>query len=161
LPLAGDALLMVQRPFGEALGLRWTLVVAAPESDFTSDINHALKVSLGAMALLIFAATLVAFFIARGIGLRLRGLSRAAEDLGRGGVPAVDDGTRIQEVHRLSQVLHDSARQLRAYSSQVEADAQALKEANETLEARVTRRTAELAASREEALAAARAKAAF
>jgi signal transduction histidine kinase/DNA-binding response OmpR family regulator len=161
LPMADDALLMVQRPFGEALGLRWTLVVAAPESDFTSDINRALKVSLGAMALLILAATLVAFFIARGIGLRLRGLSHAAEDLGRGGVPAVDEGTRIKEVHRLSRVLHDSAQQLQAYSVQVEADAQALKEANETLEARVARRTAELAASREEALAAARAKAAF
>jgi hypothetical protein len=38
---ADDALLMVQRPFGEALGLRWTLVVAAPESDFTGDIQRA------------------------------------------------------------------------------------------------------------------------
>jgi signal transduction histidine kinase/DNA-binding response OmpR family regulator len=161
LPMAGDALLMVQRPFGEALGLRWTLVVAAPASDFTSDIGRALKASLVAMALLIFASTLIAFFIARGIGLRLRGLSRAAEDLGRGEVPVIEHGTRIKEVHRLSEVLHDSARQLQVYREQVKADAQALQEANETLEARVARRTAELAASREEALAAARAKAAF
>jgi signal transduction histidine kinase/CheY-like chemotaxis protein/HPt (histidine-containing phosphotransfer) domain-containing protein len=58
-------------------------------------------------------------------------------------------------------VLHDSAEQLQAYRRQVEADALALQEANETLEARVEKRTAELAASREEALAAARAKAAF
>jgi signal transduction histidine kinase/CheY-like chemotaxis protein/HPt (histidine-containing phosphotransfer) domain-containing protein len=58
-------------------------------------------------------------------------------------------------------VLHDSAEQLADYRARVKANAQALLEANETLEARVQRRTAELAASREEALAAARAKAAF
>jgi len=161
LPLAGDSLLMVQRPFGEALGLRWTLVVAAPESDFTADINRAFKTSFVAMVLLILAGTTVAFFIAKGIGRRLRRLSTAAEQLGRGEVPVIEDRTRIYEVHRLSHVLHDSAQQLAGYRERVAADAQALQEANETLEARVQRRTAELAASREEALAAARAKAAF
>ena len=161
LPLAGDSLLMVQRPFGEALGLRWTLVVAAPESDFTADIHRAFAASFAAMALLILLGTTVAFFIARGIGRRLRQLSVAAEQLGRGEVPVIEGGTRIREVHRLSHVLHDSAEQLAQYREQAKADAQALQEANETLEARVQRRTAELAASREEALAAARAKAAF
>jgi signal transduction histidine kinase/CheY-like chemotaxis protein/HPt (histidine-containing phosphotransfer) domain-containing protein len=161
LPQAGDALLMVQRPFGEALGLRWTLVVAAPESDFTADINRALKVSLGVMAGLILLATLLAFLVAHGIGRRLRRLSAAAEQLGRAEVPVIEDRTRIREVHQLSRVLHDSAEQLQTYRRQVQADAQALQQANETLEARVEQRTAQLAASREEALAAARAKAAF
>jgi signal transduction histidine kinase/CheY-like chemotaxis protein/HPt (histidine-containing phosphotransfer) domain-containing protein len=161
LPTAGDALLMVQRPFGEAQGLHWTLVVAAPESDFTSDISRAFRTSLAAMVLLILLGSAIAFFIAKGIGRRLRNLSSAAEQLGRGEVPAPESGTRIYEVHRLSQVLHDSANQLAAYRERVKADAQALREANESLEARVQRRTAELAASREEALAAARAKAAF
>ncbi|MDB5873857.1 MAG: response regulator [Ramlibacter sp.] len=161
LPMAGDSLLMVQRPFGEALGLRWTLVVAAPESDFTADINRALKISLAAMVLLILLGTLIAFFIAKGIGRRLRGLSTAAEQLGRGELPVIDARTRIYEVHKLSAVLHDSAQQLATFRERVKADAQALQEANETLEARVEQRTSELAASREEALAAARAKAAF
>jgi signal transduction histidine kinase/DNA-binding response OmpR family regulator len=161
LPMAGDALLMVQRPFGEALGLRWTLVVAAPESDFTAEIGHALKASLATMALLILAGTAIAFLVAHGIGRRLGRLSLAAEGLIHGDIPAVEQRTRIREVHQLSQVLHDSAEQLAAYRQRVLADAQALQEANETLEARVQRRTAELAASREAALAAARAKAAF
>jgi signal transduction histidine kinase/DNA-binding response OmpR family regulator len=161
LPMAGDSLLLVQRPFGEALGLRWTLVVAAPESDFTADINRALRASFAAMAALILLGTAIAFVIAKGIGRRLRRLSAAAELLGRGEVPVIEDRTRIREVHRMSRVLHDSAQQLAAYREQVKADAQALQDANETLEARVQRRTAELAASREEALAAARAKAAF
>ncbi|HSV47273.1 MAG TPA: response regulator, partial [Ramlibacter sp.] len=161
LPLEGDALLMVQRPFGEALGLRWTLVVAAPESDFTADIQRAWKTSLAVMAVLILLGTAIAFLLAHGIGRRLRGLSQAAEQLGRGEVPAAGAATRIREVHQLSAVLHDSARQLQQYRVQVESDARALHQANETLEARVEQRTAQLAASREEALAAARAKAAF
>ena len=161
LPQAADTLLMVQRPFGEALGLRWTLVVAAPESDFTAEIGRGLKASLATMALLILLGTAIAYAVAHGIGRRLSRLTLGAQQLGRGEVPAIEHGTRIREVQQLSQVLHESAQQLQAFRAQVRADAQALQEANDTLEARVQRRTAELAASREEALAAARAKAAF
>lgn len=161
LPLAGDSLLMVQRPFGEAMGLRWTLVVAAPESDFTAEIDRAWKASLWLMAALVLLGALVAWLIARGIGGRLNRLSFAAEQLGHGQVPMIDRATRIREVRQLSQVLHDSAQQLEAFRERVRLDAEALTQANETLEARVEHRTAELAASREEALAAARAKAAF
>jgi signal transduction histidine kinase/CheY-like chemotaxis protein/HPt (histidine-containing phosphotransfer) domain-containing protein len=50
---------------------------------------------------------------------------------------------------------------LQGFREQVRSDALALQDANNTLEARVAQRTAELSASREEALAAARAKAAF
>jgi signal transduction histidine kinase/DNA-binding response OmpR family regulator len=157
----GGALLMVQRPFGEQLGLRWSLVVAAPEEDFTGDIVRAQKQSLGAMGLLIVFGALIAFAIAHAIGRRLERLSLAAEQLGRGELPAVDERTRIAEVHQLSRVLRDSGEQLQSYRAQVQADARALLEANETLETRVQERTRELAASREEALAAARAKAAF
>ncbi len=161
LPMGDDALIMVRQPFGESLGLRWTLVVAAPESDFTGEIRQAWRISLWVIAALVVLAAAVAFLVARGIGGKLRGLRIAAEQLGRGEVPVIEARTRILEVHRLSRVLHDSAEQLVAYRQQVQADAQALQDANETLEARVESRTAELAASREEALAAARAKAAF
>ncbi|MES2361302.1 MAG: response regulator [Pseudomonadota bacterium] len=161
LALDGDALMMVQRPFGEALGLRWTLVVAAPESDFTGEIHRAWRLSLGAMALLVLLSSLVAFLVARGIGRRLRRLSLAAEQLGRGEVPVIEQGTRILEVSQLSQVLHDSAEKLESYRQEVAAKTEAIEEANQQLEARVARRTAQLEASREEALQAARAKAAF
>lgn len=161
LPFDADTLLMVQRPFGEALGLHWTLVVAAPESDFTAGISRAWRVSLGIIGLLVTVATAIAILIATAIGRRLGRLSRAAEQLGRGEVPATGPPTRIREIRQLSEVLHDSAEQLQHYREQVKADAAALQQANETLEARVEQRTAELAASREEALAAAQAKAAF
>ncbi|MCJ0761704.1 response regulator [Variovorax terrae] len=161
LPMGSDALMLVQRPFGESLGLRWTLVVAAPESDFTADITRAWNASLWVIAGLVLLSVLVAAFIAHGIGRRLGRLSLAAEQLGRGEVPVIDQATQIREVRQLSQVLHDSAEQLQGYRAQVQADALALQQANETLEARVIERTAELEASREEALSAARAKAAF
>ncbi|HVZ46225.1 MAG TPA: response regulator [Ramlibacter sp.] len=162
IPLAaGDDLLMVQRPFGEDLGLHWTLVVAAPESDFTADIRRASLLAVGGGGALIVLGTLIAFLLARAIGNRLGALSTAAEQLGRGRVPDVAQRTRIREVRELSQVLHDSGEQLQAFRAQVERDARALQQANETLEARVRERTAELEASREEALGAARAKAAF
>jgi signal transduction histidine kinase/DNA-binding response OmpR family regulator len=154
-------LLMVQRPFGQALGLRWTLVVAAPESDFTAGIAEARQTSFGVIAVLVSLGALIAWLIAQGIGRRLSGLSQAARQLGSGEVPVIDQTTRIQEVRQLSEVLHDSAGQLQGYRAQVKANALALQQANETLEVRVAERTSELLASREEALAAARAKAAF
>ncbi len=158
----GDqSLLMVQRPFGQALGLRWTLVVTAPESDFTSEISAIWRWALPAIVLLIVLSALIAAAIAAGLGRSLARLSHSATELGRGKVPPADGATRIREIRALSHVLHDSASQLNDYRVQVEADAKALSDANETLEARVLARTAELAASREEALAAARAKAAF
>ena len=161
LPLAGDTLMMVQRPFGESLGLRWTLVVAAPESDFTADISRAWKVSLAVMAMLVFLGAAAAVYVANRIGRGLTRLSHAALQLGRGEVPRMDQATHLREVRELSQVMHDSAEQLKAYRAEVQAKTRTIEEANDQLEERVARRTVELLASREEALQAARAKAAF
>ncbi|MDP1955915.1 MAG: response regulator [Polaromonas sp.] len=161
LPMAGDALMMVQRPFGQALGLRWTLVVAAPESDFTADIHRAWKISLSVIAALVLVGALAAIYVANRIGSRLRRLSQAAQQLGRGEIPRIDSRTHLREVMALSRVMHDSAEQLRSYRAEVKAKTRLIEEANDMLEDRVARRTVELLASREEALQAARAKAAF
>ncbi len=161
LPVAGDTLLLVQRPFGQALGLRWTLVVAAPESDFTADINRAWKISLSTVLALVLLGAFAAVYVANRIGRRLRRLSQAAQQLGRGEIPRIDSRTHLREVMALSRVMHDSAEQLRSYRSEVKAKTRLIEEANDMLEDRVARRTVELLASREEALQAARAKAAF
>lgn len=161
IPMRGDTLMMVQRPFGESHGLRWTLVVAAPESDFTANITRAWKISLGVMGLLVLLGALAAWYVGNRMGRGLKGLSLAAQQLGRGEVPRIDRGTRLQEVRELSQVMHDSAGQLKSYRAEVQAKAKVIEEANEMLEDRVAQRTVELLASREEALQAAKAKAAF
>lgn len=161
LSLDGDALIAVRRPFGDAQGLRWTLVVAAPESDFTAATQRALLVSLGVIAAVLLLGGLVAFYVAQRLGRRLELLGRAAEGLGRGEVPKIEQTTHIREVRQLSQVLHDSAEKLENYRTEVQAKTEAIEEANQQLEARVAKRTTELLASREEALQAAKAKASF
>ena len=161
LPMDGDALIAVRRPFGDALGLRWTLVVAAPESDFTAATHRAFLVSLGVIAAVLLLGGLGAFYVAQLVSRRLELLGVAAQGLGRGEVPPIDQTTRIREVKELSQVLHDSAEKLEAYRAEVLLKTQAIEEANLHLEGRVATRTAELQASREEALQAAKAKAAF
>ena len=161
LRMADEALIAVRRPFGDEIGLRWTLVVAAPESDFTAATRQALLVSLGVIAAVLLLGSLLAFYVARRLGRRLELLGQAAKGLGRGEVPQIDQTTHILEVGQLSRVLHDSAEQLGRFRLEVQAKTQAIEEANQQLEARVAKRTAELLASREEALQAARAKASF
>ncbi|MES2284024.1 MAG: response regulator [Pseudomonadota bacterium] len=161
LPMDGDALIAIRRPFGDELGLRWTLVVAAPESDFTAATHRALLFSMGVIAAVLLLGGVLALFVAQRLGRRLSLLGKAAQRIGAGEVPDIDKTTWIAEVRDLSHVLHDSAEQLESYRGEVQAKTEAIEEANQHLEDRVARRTEQLEASREEALQAAKAKAAF
>ncbi|MDO9402434.1 MAG: response regulator [Polaromonas sp.] len=161
LPMGNDALIAVRRPLGDELGLRWTLVVAAPETDFTAATHRALVTSLGVIALVLLLGSIIAVYVAHRLGQRLELLGHAAQGMGQGDVPQIDQTTHIREVRQLSQVLHDSAEKLENYRAEVLAKTRAIEDANEQLEARVASRTAELEASREEALQAAKAKASF
>ncbi|MGV8803837.1 MAG: response regulator [Polaromonas sp.] len=159
--LKDDTLLVALKPFGEGQGVRWSLVVVAPESDFTGGARAALKNALGVAALVLALGALLAVALAYALGGHFRRLSQAASELARQELPPLPRPSRIAEVNALSQALHDSARELQASRVAIEAKTEALREANDTLEARVASRTAELSASREEALGSARAKAAF
>jgi signal transduction histidine kinase/DNA-binding response OmpR family regulator len=157
----GDNLLVVMQPFGEHLGLRWTLVVSAPERDFTARVEKGLRDTAGVMTVVVAIGALLAGLFALGVSRLCGRLNAAADQLGRGEVPQPLHNARIKEVQRLSNAMHRSGQSLQEARADIEAKAQALQEANETLEARVERRTEQLAASREEALQAAKAKAAF
>ena len=161
IPIEGDTLVVALKPFGESIGVRWSLVVAAPESDFTAATQAALKDTLAVTALILALGALLAIALAWRLSLHFRRLGEAAALLARDEVPPAYPTSRIDEVRQLSRSLHDSARELKRNRSAIEAQTVALHEANETLEARVASRTAELNASRNEALGAARAKAAF
>lgn len=159
--MGDDTLVVALQPFGEKVGLRWSLVVAAPESDFTATTQAALRKTWAAMAVALLLGALLATGLAYRLSRRFRRLGAAAAQMARAEVPALEHNTRIAEVRQLSQALHDSAGEMLRNRAAIEAQTIALRDANETLEARVASRTAELVASREEALAAARAKAAF
>jgi signal transduction histidine kinase/DNA-binding response OmpR family regulator len=156
-----DKLIVTLQPFGGTFGLRWSLVVAAPESDFAAESQNALKKTVSVMLLAIALGAAFATWLAYRITRRFRSLAQAAEQLGRGEVPALQGDAHLKEVQQLSTVMHHSAQELVRNRAAIEAQTVALKDANEHLETRVTQRTTELAASREEALAAARAKASF
>jgi signal transduction histidine kinase/CheY-like chemotaxis protein len=151
----------LQRPFGKKYNLDWQLIVVAPEQDFTHQVTQARQWALMAMAALMGVSALVAYTVARRLSGQFQQLNSSALRLGSGGVPPVQRLTRFREVHNLSQVMHDSAVQLQAYNTEIEQKNEALRDAAQMLEARVNLRTAELAASREEALAAVKAKAGF
>jgi signal transduction histidine kinase/DNA-binding response OmpR family regulator/HPt (histidine-containing phosphotransfer) domain-containing protein len=159
--MGDDTLVVALQPFGENLGLRWSLVVAAPESDFTATTQAALRKTWAAMGLALLLGALLATWLAYRLSRRFKHLSAAAAQLARAEVPPLEQDARIAEVRQLSQAMHDSAEEIVRNRAAIDAQTLALREANETLEARVASRTAELAASREEALGAARAKAAF
>ena len=159
--MADDTLMVALRPFGESVGVRWSLVVVAPESDFAAGAQAALKKTLLVTGLILLLGALLAVALAWCLSRHFKRLSEAAAQLAQAEVPPVQRHARIAEVRQLSQTLHDSAEELQRSRAVVKAQTLALHQANETLEARVASRTAELNASREEALGAVRAKAAF
>ena len=161
IPIEGDTLVVALKPFGESIGVRWSLVVAAPESDFTAATQAALKDTLAVTVLILALGALLAIALAWRLSLHFRRLGESTALLARHEVPPAYPTSRIAEVRQLSQSLHDSAQELKRNRADIEAQTMALHEANETLEDRVASRTAELNASRDEALSAVRAKAAF
>ena len=156
-----EALLVSHQPFGDNLGLRWTLVVAAPESDFAGATQAALKHTLFIVSAMVLLGAGLALFLAYRLSQRFSDLGHAAVQLAMGEIPQVQTGTRILEVQRLSAIMRDSAQEIVRNRAAIESHAQALLEANQNLEGRVFDRTVELVASREEALGSARAKASF
>ena len=157
----GDNLLVSTRSMGKTLGLNWTLVVVAPESDFAGQAQSALKKTALLMILVVGTGALLAAWFAYRLTRRFEVLAQAAVQLGQGEIPAVQHQAHITEVYGLSTVLHDSAEEIARNQQAIESQAKALIDANDSLEDRVLFRTQELEASREDALAAARAKASF
>ena len=157
---AGDTLVSM-RPFAEHLGLPLTLIVAAPELDFSSDAQSGLQRALMLMAIVVAVGALLAGLLAWRMSQRIKTLMQAALEMGRGQVPALQSQVRIVEVRELARALHDSAQEIQTNRASIESQKAALLDANEHLEERVALRTQELEESREEALQAAKAKAAF
>ena len=161
LGLGSNRLIALQRPFGQKYNLNWQLIVVAPESDFTSQVIQARQVALGALAALIGLAGVLAYLVAKGLSGQFQLLNASATAVGAGQVPEVQQQTGFKEVHLLSKVLHDSAQSIQTSTREIQEKNEQLREAALMLEERVRQRTAELAASREEALAAVKAKAGF
>lgn len=161
LGLRSHRLIALQRPFGRKYDLDWQLIVVAPESDFTESVMLARRWALAGTALLTVLCAWAAFVVGRGLSRQFQQLNASATAVGAGSVPPIQHASRFAEVHHLSQVMHNSAQALQTYTQEIRQKNEQLQEAAQLLEQRVQQRTAELAASREEALAAVKAKAGF
>ena len=148
-------------PAGGKSGLNWRIVIAAPDSDFTSEIrDSALRtaglIGLGLLGFLVLGALVIVWL--SGSVSRLRSF---AHSLGRGDMPAQPVGSSIREFRALGESLYDMGRGLQRQSGTIRRQNEDLEAANRDLEAKVEVRTAELKIKSDEALEAARAKAAF
>ena len=80
-------LIAAVRPFGASQGLRWTMIVAAPDEDFAGEtrksIQQSVYVTLAVLVLGALAATLFAYSLSH----RFARLTQAAAELGQGQVP--------------------------------------------------------------------------
>lgn len=161
LGLRSNRLIALQRPFGRKYDLDWQLIVVAPEADFTDSVMLARRWALAGTALLTVLCAWAAFVVGRGLSRQFQQLNASATAVGAGSVPPIQHESRFAEVHHLSQVMHNSARALQTYNREIHQKNEQLQEAAQLLEQRVQQRTSELAASREEALAAVKAKAGF
>jgi signal transduction histidine kinase/DNA-binding response OmpR family regulator len=159
--LEGEKLIAAMRPFGQSEGLQWTLIVAAPDSDFAGETRRSIRQSVYVTLCVLVLGAIAATLLAYSLSHRFARLTQAAADLGRGEIPQVQGKAKIAEVRTLSIAMYESALEIVAKRTEIEQQALALRDANENLEERVAQRTEELVASREEALAAVRAKASF
>ncbi|MFM7330063.1 MAG: histidine kinase dimerization/phospho-acceptor domain-containing protein, partial [Brachymonas sp.] len=150
---AGRVILNMQ-PISGGKGLPMTMIVAAPVADFSAEAEASLARSTYFMVAVVLLAAVLGGLLAWRLTRRFRALVQAAEQMGQGMLPRRQGDARIREVRRLSSALHSSAREI------IE-NREALQQANEHLEERVALRTHQLQESREEALQAAKAKAAF
>ncbi len=160
-PTNGEKLIAAMRPFGRSEGLQWNMIVAAPDSDFAGETRRSIQQSVYVTLMVLALGAIAATWFAYSLNRRFARLTEAAEALGQGLIPQVQGKAQIAEVRTLSLAMHDSALEIKAKRGEIEQQALALRDANEHLEERVEQRTRELEASREEALAAARAKASF
>ncbi len=160
-PVNGTKVIAAMRPFGQSEGLQWNMIVAAPDSDFAGETRRSIQQSVYVTLLVLALGAFAATWFAYSLNHRFARLTEAAEALGQGLIPQVQGKAQIAEVRSLSLAMHASAIEIQAKRGEIEQQAIALRDANEHLEERVAQRTRELEASREDALAAARAKASF
>jgi signal transduction histidine kinase/CheY-like chemotaxis protein/HPt (histidine-containing phosphotransfer) domain-containing protein len=147
-------MLVAMRSFGNEQNLPLALIIAAPELDFAEEAERSLQQSLLLLLAVLAVGTVLATALALRLSKRLRGLTAAAEAVGQGQVPVLPRRIQTRELRQLAFTLRDSAQE-------IVNSRQALLQANEQLEQRVVQRTEQLAIARDDALAAARAKAAF
>lgn len=118
------------KPWQDALGLDWLVVVALPESDFMAEINANARTTLLLCIGALVVAILSGLLTSRWISQPIQKLNQASQAIARGDLEQSVEGSRVQELSLLSGSFNQMAHQLR--------------ESFTALEERVEERTTEL-----------------
>jgi signal transduction histidine kinase len=145
--IAGKRQFVRITPWRDAFGLDWLIVAVVPESDFMEQINANTYTTILLCLLALAIATFLGLMTARWIAQPLHQLAQASQAIAQGNLGQPIDIRGSREVEVLSQSFNQMATQLKASFDE--------------LENRVQERTAELAAAKESAEFANRAKSEF
>ena len=125
----------------------WTVALAVPVAELQSTTPIWGFILVGAIVGLI--AVGLAVYAGRKVTAPVRGLARTSDRLLRGEAADLGPPTGIREVQELQHALTQASAAARAHAEERERAAEALRQANEALEARVAERTAALAQTNE------------
>ncbi|OLP15880.1 hypothetical protein BST81_23955 [Leptolyngbya sp. 'hensonii'] len=107
-------------PYRDQYGLDWLIVIVAPESDFTAQIDTNTRTTLALCGLAFLIATGMGWFTAQWIARPIQRLSRASQALARGNwQQTVENDSGILELSMLSQAFNSTAEQLQQAFNQI------------------------------------------
>ena len=136
-------------PIRDGQGIDWLTVVVVPENDFMTEINQnnrdTIFLCLIALAISIILGIRAAHWISR----PLLQLAKASEQIAKGNLEQQINSSAIVEIATLSQSFNHMTAQLKESFAALYHSQESLRIANEELEERVERRTAELRKEKE------------
>ncbi len=125
------------RPWRDALGLDWLIVVVVPVTDFTAQIEANRHMTLVLCGVSLLIATLVGVLTSRWISRPIIQLSQASERMAQGDLDQQVTTQSFEEIERLTIAFNRMSREIRDSQTQLE-------DYSRSLEAKVHDRTQDL-----------------
>lgn len=135
--LNGQRQLVQVNPWSDKLGLDWLIVVVVPESDFTAQISANTRITILLCLVALVVAIALGILTTRWIAQPILQLQQASKSLATGQMDQYVPDSAVAELGDLAQSFNQMAHQIRESFA-------ALAQINETLELRVSDRTAAL-----------------
>jgi signal transduction histidine kinase/ActR/RegA family two-component response regulator len=142
------------KPWKDALGIDWLVVVVVPESDFMEQIHANTRTTILLCGSALLLAIACGIYTSRWIARPIRRLNQATAAIAAGKLDQRVAASSVNELNGLANSFNHMAKQLRESFT-------ALERTNERLEQRVEVRTTELAQAKAEAESANQAKSEF
>jgi len=155
-------------PVGRNFGLQWTLVVAAPEADFSAPLSQVPSLAMATLVFLVLASTALALGGGRYLKCQLARLRRTIDRLLEGEKPSLKTLTSVCEINAVDSSLRRFALKINENRSDAVVEALVFPDSSDaeaqdvrSLRSRLAARSRELAAARDRAKVAERSKTAF